>query len=84
MKVKYEKYRELINNDARWLVDNTKNSLERKHILKVLWDSIGCYYPSASQPVVEADAMMPCALCGQNCVTVKRWVCDKCANRTAD
>jgi len=66
MKVKYEKYRELINNDARWLVDNTKNSLERKHILKVLWDSIGCYYPSASQQAVEADAEKYCKLCGRN------------------
>jgi len=36
-----------------------------------------------SQSAVGADVMMPCALCGQNCVTVKRWVCNQCANRTA-
>jgi len=43
-----------------------------------------CPLLDAPQQTNSADAMMPCALCGQNCVTVKRWVCNKCANRTAD
>jgi glycerol-3-phosphate O-acyltransferase len=38
-------YVKLININAKWLVDNTKNSLEREHILKVLWDSIDLLYP---------------------------------------
>ena len=33
-------YKKLINDDAKWLVENTNDSLERQHILKVLWGSI--------------------------------------------
>ena len=57
MKVNYDKYRKLINDDAKWLVDNIKDSSERRHILKVLWDSIECYYPDApSQCINTQDA----------------------------
>ena len=40
-----ESYKKLINDDAKWLVENAPKSLEREHILKVLWDSIDKNYP---------------------------------------
>jgi hypothetical protein len=52
-KVSLDAYRKLINDDAKWIVENTKDSLERRHILKILWDSIECYYPNASQYPVQ-------------------------------
>ena len=35
----------MINRDAKWLVENTENSVERQHILAILWDSISRRYP---------------------------------------
>ncbi len=52
-------YKKLINNDAKWIVDNTENSIERRHILKVLWASINGYCPDAS------DSTEQCEFCGE-------------------
>jgi len=49
MKLGKESYQKLINDDAKWLIENTGNSLERQHILRILWDSISLYYPDAPQ-----------------------------------
>ena len=75
MKVNIEHYRKLINDDAKWLVDNTRNCLEREHILKVLWDSIECYYPDVSQQDVVAYAENRCARCGTILDDGKCWQC---------
>jgi len=37
-------YRKLIHEDIRWLVDNTEDTLERRHICDVLWDSVTTLY----------------------------------------
>ena len=40
MKMSINAYKKLINDDVKWLVENTENSLEREHIIKILWESI--------------------------------------------
>lgn len=38
-------YVQLIEEDAKWLKDNTSDCLEQDHILQVLSHSVVCYYP---------------------------------------
>lgn len=59
-------YQELINDDAKWLVENTEDSIEREHILKVLWDSIHRLYPCEHDNtyITEAGKEL-CRVCGE-------------------
>ena len=38
-------YKQLIDEDILWLEKNTPDTLERRHIIMVLRDSIDMYYP---------------------------------------
>ena len=42
-------YTNLIQEDIEWLKQNTKDVLERRHIIDVLEHSIECYYKSSTQ-----------------------------------
>jgi len=44
-----KEYERLIEEDIKWLRENTKPQLERDHIIEVLKDSINQYYPQSSQ-----------------------------------
>lgn len=52
-------YIQLINNDAKWLVDNTDNTLEREHILGVLWQSIDLLYPPSGREETDTNLGRP-------------------------
>jgi hypothetical protein len=45
MKLNKEGYAQLIEEDIEWLENNTSDTLERKHIIMVLEQSIDTYYP---------------------------------------
>jgi len=67
MKLHKTAYQELINDDAKWLVEHTENSPEREHILKVLWDSIQRLYPSCEHDnsYITAAGKELCRECGE-------------------
>jgi hypothetical protein len=44
MKLSYSAYTQLITEDIKWLLDYAPNTLERRHIIAVLEDSVKFYY----------------------------------------
>lgn len=48
MKLNKISYEELVNEDIQWLLDNTKDTLERRHILLILENSKDLEYQEKS------------------------------------
>lgn len=44
-KLNRKAYVQLIEEDVKWLKDNTSDCLEQDHVLQVLSHSVVCYYP---------------------------------------
>ena len=50
-----KEYERLIEEDIKWLRENTKPRLERDHIINVLRDSINMYYGKPEKKDVEIN-----------------------------
>ena len=54
-KLNQRAYQQLVEEDIRWLVDNTGESLERRHIVDILWDSVSTLYGEPRPPRSRLD-----------------------------